>query len=320
MAAQVASDGCEISMPSVSVVIPVHNRPDDLLLAVASVAHQTYPIKEVVIADDASTCAPPADQLHRLHGNIKLVRLEKNSGASVARQTGVDHASGDYIAFLDSDDFWLPRKIETQVAALEARGHELTAMACGWVVIDPVRQMNYCRVPHEATQIADFASGCWFSPGTAVVVPRKAFDVVGPFDPDLRRLEDLDWYLRFAIKGGQLQSVPEVCAVIKKSTHRNLPQIRVAADRILMHARGSLDATAAKRLTAYLALEKAVSAKVEGRYDQMALELARSFAAFPRTTLRLSDHWTTPDEGGSYEQESFRILEQLKKDVANAAR
>jgi glycosyltransferase involved in cell wall biosynthesis len=308
------------SMPSVSVVIPVHNRPDELLLAVASVARQTYAIKEVIIVDDASTCALPVDQLRRLHGTINLVRLEKNCGASVARQTGVDRASGELIAFLDSDDVWLPRKIETQVAALEARGHELTAMACGWVVIDPVRQINYCRVPREATQVADFASGCWFSPGTTVVVARTAFDVVGPFDPALRRLEDLDWFLRYALKGGQLLSVPEVCAVIWKSAHRNRRQVRAAADRIVMHTRGMLNSTAEKRLTAYLALEKAASAKAEGRYDQMAFELARSFAAFPRTTLRLNDHWTTPDGSQSYEQKSLRHLEDLKKDVANAAR
>ena len=308
------------SMPSVSVVIPVHNRPDELLLAVASVARQTYPIKEVIIVDDASTCVLPADRLRRLHGNINLVRLERKGGASVARQTGVDHASGDLIAFLDSDDVWLPGKIETQVAALEARGHELTAMACGWVVIDPARQINYCRVPREATQVAEFASGCWFSPGTTVVVARKAFDVVGPFDPALRRLEDLDWFLRFAVKGGQLLSVPEVCAVIWKSAHRNLQQVRAAADRIVKQTQGALDLATEKRLAAYLALEKTASAKAEGRYGQMAIELAHSFAAFPRATLRLNNHWTTPDGSHSYEQQSLRHLEDLKKDVANAAR
>jgi hypothetical protein len=320
LAALGLSNGCETSMPSVSVVIPVHNRPDELLVAVASAARQTYPIKEIIIADDASTCAPPADQLRRLHGNIKLVRLEKNSGASVARQTALDHASGDYVAFLDSDDFWLPGKIETQVVALEARGRDLVAMACGWVVIDPVRDINYCRVPREATQVAEFAGGCWFSPGTTVVVARKVFDVVGPFDPAMRRLEDLDWYLRFAVKGGQLLTVPEVCAVIKKSTHRNLKQVCAAADRIVKQMRGTLDRATQKRLAAYLALEKAASAKAEGRYGHMALELTRSFAAFPRATLRLNNHWTTPGESHRCEQEAVRHLENLKKDVANAAR
>lgn len=305
-------------MPSVSVAIPVHNRRHELLIAVASVARQTYPIMEIIVVDDASTDMPTLDELRRLHPNVHLVRLAKNSGASVARQTAVDCASGDYVAFLDSDDFWLPSKITTQIAALTAHGHGLTAMACGWVVIDPVRNVTYSRVPLAGRDVADFASGCWFSPGTTAILPRRAFTTVGPFDAGLRRLEDLDWYLRFSVKGGQLLSVPEVCAVIKKSTHRNLPQVRAAADRIFMNARGSLDSVTAKRLTAYLALEKAASAKAEGRYDQMALELARSFAAFPRTTLRLNDHWTTPGPSSSYERESFRVLEELKKDVANA--
>ena len=305
-------------MTSVSVVIPAYNRPDELLIAVASVARQTHPIMEIIVVDDASTRIPTGDDLRRLHKNIHLVRLEKNSGASVARQTAIDCASGDYVAFLDSDDFWLPSKIATQIAALAAHGHELTAITCGWVVIDPARNIGYSRIPHAGKDVADFASGCWFSPGSTAIVPRKAFDVVGPFDPELRRLEDLDWYLRFSLAGGRLLSMTQVCAVIRKSTHSNREQVWTAADRILVRARGTLTPHDQKRLTAYLALEKAVAAKKDGRYDQMALELARSFAALPRATLRLSDHWTVPSANTDHLQKSLRHLEDLKKDVEDA--
>lgn len=306
-------------MPSVSVVIPVYNRPLDLLIAVASVARQTHPIMEIIVVDDASTRMPTGDELQRLHKAVRLVRLTKNSGASVARQTGIDAASGEYLAFLDSDDFWLPCKIADQMAALAAHGDELTAVTCGWVVIDPVRNTSYGRIPHAGREVADFASGCWFSPGSTAIVPRKAFDVVGAFDPELRRLEDLDWYLRFSLAGGQLLSVNQVGAVIGKSTYSNRQEVWTAADRILSRARGTLSPREQSRLKAYLALEKAVAAKKVGRYEQMVVELGRSFAAFPRMTLRLSDHWTVPSTNDGHLQESLRHLEDLKKDIGNAA-
>lgn len=305
-------------MPSVSVVIPVYNRPRELLMAIASVARQTHPIKEIIVVDDASTHMPTGDELRRLHKNIRLERLAKNSGASVARQTGVECASGDYIAFLDSDDFWLPCKIATQMAALAEHSHELTAATCGWVVIDEERNVSYSRVPAAGNDVADFASGCWFSPGSTAIVPRRAFDIVGPSDPELRRLEDLDWYLRFALKGGRLLSVAQVCAVIRQSTHSNRQQVWTAADRLLLRMRDALSPREQSRLKAYLSLEKAVAAKKDGRYDQMVFELGRSFAAFPRMTLRLNDHWTVPGAREGHLQKSSRYMKDLEKDVEDA--
>lgn len=110
----------------ISAVIPVYNREKTIKRCIDSVLNQTYPVYEIIIVDDGST-----DQtLHILkeyQDYIKLVR-QKHKGAQAARNTGIREATGEYIAFLDSDDEWLPEKLELQVNALQKNKD---AVVCG---------------------------------------------------------------------------------------------------------------------------------------------------------------------------------------------
>jgi glycosyltransferase involved in cell wall biosynthesis len=111
-------------MLKISVIIPTHNRATLLRGAMDSVLRQTYPVHELVIVDDGSIdCTKQVVSEYQSTGgeantSVRYVYQEQQ-GVSVARNTGIAEASGDWIAFLDSDDTWLPEKLEWQVRALQ---------------------------------------------------------------------------------------------------------------------------------------------------------------------------------------------------------
>ena len=101
------------SAPKFSVVIPTHNRAADLAEAVRSVRDQTYPAHEIIVVDDGSTDDTPQVVESLANGGIPLRYLRQaNQGAGAARNRGIRAAAGDWIALLDLDDTWLPRKLE----------------------------------------------------------------------------------------------------------------------------------------------------------------------------------------------------------------
>lgn len=114
-------------MPLVSVVIPAYNCAGTIRQAVASVLAQTYGELEVVIVDDCSTDDTFAvcQELAQGDGRIRVQRNEKNTGPAGARNKGIALAAGEYIAFLDGDDRWLPTKLQKQFARLQSTGASL---------------------------------------------------------------------------------------------------------------------------------------------------------------------------------------------------
>ncbi|WP_262176621.1 glycosyltransferase [Haloarcula laminariae] len=109
--------------PLVTAVVTTYDRPDNLREAVESVREQTYDPVELVVVDDHSP-TPARDVLADVDlGSLaahRVVRHERNRGANAARNTGIDAARGEYVAFLDDDDYWLPKKLARQVHAIEA--------------------------------------------------------------------------------------------------------------------------------------------------------------------------------------------------------
>src|SRR5687767_13189801 len=105
------------STPLVSVIIPTYNRASVVCRAIDSVLGQTYGNIEVIVVDDGST----DETLERLHSYGDRIRVltQANAGPSVARNRGIAVATGGIVAFLDSDDYWLPTKVARQVVLLE---------------------------------------------------------------------------------------------------------------------------------------------------------------------------------------------------------
>ncbi len=181
----------------VSVVIPTYNYGRFVVEAVESVLAQTYRDLEIIVVDDGSTDDTRA-RLEPYVGRICYV-YQHNQGLSAARNTGIRAAKGQWIAFLDSDDQWHPRKLEVQMAYLA--GHPDVALLAtdgvadlsgGWPEIerDPVP-------PAERIELEDIAIRSRFGPG-GVVVRKECFDNAGLFDTDLRSVEDRDMWIRIA--------------------------------------------------------------------------------------------------------------------------
>ena len=108
--------------PKVSVVIPVFNRPAAVRRAIESVLAQTCQDFEIIVVDDGSTDETPAVVAGLADPRMTLIQHEGNRGGSAARNTGLRAASAEYVAFLDSDDEWLPRKLERQLEVFQPVG------------------------------------------------------------------------------------------------------------------------------------------------------------------------------------------------------
>ncbi len=289
--------------PSISVVIPTYNRHASTTRAVKSALAQSLSPLEILIVDDGSiepiAWMPEAETANESAIEVRVIRRDQNQGASAARRTGIQEARGDLIAFLDSDDLWEPGKLQAQVDMLAGRvPDDLTAIVCGWSAIPEAGGRASQRIPISSQSVLDFASGCWFSPGTTSVVPRRAFGIVGLPDPSLRRLEDLDWFLRLAMAGGRIVVAPIVGATISIGRRGRLKDINEAGRIILSKLDAISDAALSRDvgrcLNAYLDVERANAAYGEKKFLATAGYLGRSFARKPRLAIPLKPWWPAP--------------------------
>jgi glycosyltransferase involved in cell wall biosynthesis len=288
----------------VSVVIPVYDRQALGERALRSARSQDVDGMEVVVVDDGSHLPfqiPPdlsADPC------IRLLRHEENRGAGCTRDTGVAAAQGDWIAFLDSDDYWLPGtlapRLELAERAFAATGDPMVAYAAGFVLDRTVNGQHHqeTRIPLPSGDVADFLSGCWFAHGSTALLRREVFARVGESDPSLRRFEDYDWFVRFALAGGRLEVWPGVAAIVEVSKKPPVAAVHEVVDHLrakYTDPRGPyrLAPEALNRLEACLDFELASSLSADGKWLPTLMHLARSFWRVPRTTLHLRRLWKT---------------------------
>lgn len=179
----------------VSVIVPTYNRSHLLTRALASVMAQTYRPIEFIVVDDASSEDISASVREATAGTAIVISRDVRGGAAAARNSGCDVARGDYIAFLDSDDEWLPQKLEAQIAFLE-RNRELALCCTAFNIIRDNGRSETRSFGTGSYGLADLAFGCGISPGSTLVFRRDLLTDVGPFDTGLARFEDWDWLLR----------------------------------------------------------------------------------------------------------------------------
>ena len=278
-----------MTKPLVSVVIPVFDRQKSCLAAIASVQAQREIACEIIVVDDASqepfVLATESAGPH----TVRVLRHQANAGAAAARNTGVQSANGRWIAFLDSDDVWLSGKLVSQIAFAQ-RGHasgwpKLTCVMCGFRQVSLANGAAQHRIPIDSWDVADFAAGCWFAPGSTALVPADAFAIVGLMDATLPRLEDLDWYLRLALAGGGVSSVPNVLADIYVSNAASASKVDLSAQLLrtkwLSGSSGKLSADVTRNLKAYLALEQAKAQLGSRQYGQFSRSIIESFVLRP---------------------------------------
>ena len=186
-------------MTAVSVVIPTYNRAGKLLRAISSVLYQTFTDSEVIVVDDGSDDGT-ADCLKPVTDHIKYIRHPDNMGVSASRNRGIKASRYPFIAFLDSDDYWLPRKLSTQMAFFEGNPE---AVACQteeiWIRkgfrVNPGKR----HLKPSGEIFVPSLTLCLVSP-SAVVLKRSLLDEVGLFDEDLPACEDYDLWLRISCR------------------------------------------------------------------------------------------------------------------------
>ncbi len=197
-------------MTKVSVIIPTYNRAATVLGAVQSALDQTYPSIEVIVVDDGST-DDTAERLSTFLPRIKLLR-QKNAGPSAARNNGARHASGEILAFLDSDDVWTSDKIARQVVLLEAYGNSMTCCVCNAQIIDGSVKNKTSSFGIAGIE-CQYEEAVWHNPGEVLAsrfllfnqsaaIRRDPFVQVGGYNPRISLLEDHDLALKLASLGG----------------------------------------------------------------------------------------------------------------------
>ena len=186
-------------MAAVSVIIPTFNRAHKIARAVASVLYQTFSDYEILVVDDGSEDAT-SEALAPFLPHIRSITHSGNLGVSAARNTGIRASDSPLIAFLDSDDYWLPEKLAAQVFFFSEHPE---AVACQteerWirrgVRVNPMKK--HFKPSGEIFEPS--LKLCVVSP-SAVVVKRSLLEEVGLFDEEFPVCEDYDLWLRISLK------------------------------------------------------------------------------------------------------------------------
>lgn len=227
-------------VPTVSVVIPAFNAAAFVAEAIDSVLRQTHPHIEIVVVDDASedhTADVVRPYVER--GQVKLIRHASNKGLAGARNTAIRHGTGQYVAFLDVDDLWLPDHLEQALAVLE-RHAEVDVMFFNFDMIELATGKKLCNwfedrraamsimqtqpLEGETEGETRLITGGMLSAllvesfiHMQAVVARRAVCEQTLFDERLRRSEDIDWAIRMAHFGhGRFAFNPRVTGVYRR--------------------------------------------------------------------------------------------------------
>ena len=184
---------------TISVVIPTFNRASTILRAINSALNQTYPVYEVIVVDDCS-----ADNTFEIvesvdDSRVRIIRNSVNSGACRSRNNGIGAAAGNYIALLDSDDEWLPEKLEKQMFALEETGADVCSCRFKRIFAE-----TSCTVdnPHDVLPVCPagllsrevLVEESRVSTQT-ILAKKEVFDEI-KFDDAMPRLQDYEWTIR----------------------------------------------------------------------------------------------------------------------------
>ena len=199
-------------MPRFSVVIPIYNRASTLSRLLLSLDKQTYRDFEVVLVDDGSDDEPEKAIPSELNYELRLIK-QANAGGSAARNAGIRGSNGDYIAFLDSDDFFAPEKLEVVATYIANTG---ATFLYSYAKVDrgngvfgqkPERGLRGDEPFEEYALVARQAAQ------TSTLVIERQLALSTLFDPDLKKFQDIDFCIRLARNGAKIVFIPEPLSI-----------------------------------------------------------------------------------------------------------
>lgn len=215
-------------MPKLSVIIPVYNSEASVAKTLESVLAQTYHDFEIVIVDDG--CTDKSIDICRtfIDPRIKIIH-QKNRGLAGARNTGIRHAQGKYLAFVDSDDLWLSQKLEKHVQHLESSPQVGVSFSRSSFIDDRGKSLGIYQMP-KLTDITPEYLFCRnpISNGSSVVIRRTVFEQIKfeenlygevedfYFDDSFRQSEDIECWLRIALQTDwKIEGIPEALTLYR---------------------------------------------------------------------------------------------------------
>lgn len=178
----------------ISIIVPVFEQPELLEEALESIHQQTIDGYEVIVVDDASQTdfRPIIEEYDR----ARLITHDENRGAAAARNTGIEAAKGDLVAFLDADDIWMPEKLEMQLTVFEQAVENIGLVYTGFVQYE-LDGSKWKRYPEARGDIyLKEIERDRVHPTSTVIVRKDVLDVVGGFDTDLPSRQDYDLWIR----------------------------------------------------------------------------------------------------------------------------
>jgi glycosyltransferase involved in cell wall biosynthesis len=278
--------------PSISVVIPAYNRERTVLTAIRSVLWQTLPPTEVIVVDDGSTDATAAVVEGLGEPAVRLVR-QPNGGISAARNTGIREARCDWVAFQDSDDEWVPTKLERQFAANAADPASTAAFYCGMVIAGALeengrsgarRSISYHPGPSVTTVSGDLVATLLRTNPIStqtLVARRELLHEAGLFDTALKSLVDWDIAIRLA-RLGPIGFVDEPLVIQRFTPNSITRDMQKRTDSWIRMLDKYADLFAADRAAHLAHLHRiAGSLRRLGEHDRAADYLARARALAP---------------------------------------
>ena len=204
-------------MPKVSVITPAYNASKFIGETIESVLKQTFQDWEMIIVDDCSTddTLKIANEFLKKDPRIKIIQNERNSGVAATRNHGLDVAIGDFIAFVDSDDLWLPEKLEKQLKFMEENDVALTYTKYQNYITETKQLGKVIKTPNKMTAkkiLGNTAIGC-----LTVMVNRKK---VGDFHmPLLKHTEDNCTWQEILSRGYVGYGIQEVLSLYRVSNN-----------------------------------------------------------------------------------------------------
>ena len=277
--------------PQISVIIPCHNAAKFIAATIESVLEQTLPVAEVLVIDDGSTDNTTA-VLAEYENHIRLLRRE-NGGPAAARNLGIARASGEFIAFLDSDDLWEREKLARQME--EFRAFPETSLVFSEAVMfreaggvkTPLQRIGYVGDPtFRQLLFGDFI------PNSTVIVRRDCVATVGRLNErrDLIGVEDYEYWMRIALRH-RLRGIAEPLAWYR------------LREGNLMGAGDDIE----KGLRLAMAAINAIEADQPAIWEEFGVDRARLFA---RLHLRAGHAWKRRGEWRRWYGQNLAALRQ----------
>ena len=187
--------------PLISVIIPAYNAASVIARTIDSVLSQTFTDFEILVVNDGSPDTPELESV--LESYRVVYHKQENRGAGAARNVGVNDARGQFLAFLDADDYWLPNYLEAQMAVLQKSGADAVYCDALFVGSPALKDKTYMQLAPSRTEVTP-ESLLAVDVGiitSGVIARKQAVRTVGGFDETIRRGQDFDLWLRMAQKG-----------------------------------------------------------------------------------------------------------------------